>query len=240
MRLVDCIAVPSGYLVEVFGRFGLSAQSIFNFVDTNRFKYRERSPLRPVFLSNRNLEPLYNVACTLRAFAIIQSRVPDARLIVAGDGSQRGPLKELARELRLRGVEFVGRSAPEDIHRLYDEADIYLNSPEIDNMPGSILEAFASGLPVVTTNAGGIPYIVTDRLTGMMVERNDHEAMAARALMLLGDESLALEIAVRAREACKQYEWAAVKGRWLSLYYETAGKQSREISGIVNASATTN
>ncbi len=240
IRMVDRIVVPSGYLVDVFGRFNLSANSIFNFVETDSFKFRKRNPLRPVFLSNRNLEPLYNVACTLRAFAIIQSRMPDARLIVAGNGSRQDALKELASELRLRNVEFVGRAAPEKIYSLYDEADIYLNSPDIDNMPGSILEAFASGLPVVTTNAGGIPYIVTDRVTGMMVERNDHEAMAERALMLLGDERLALEIAARAREECKKYEWDAVKSEWINLYYDTAGKQSLEVSGIVNASATTN
>jgi glycosyltransferase involved in cell wall biosynthesis len=74
----------------------------------------------------------------------------------------------------------------------------------------------------------------------MMVNRNDHEAMAERALMLLNDQRLALEIATRAREQCKKYEWGAVKGRWISLYYETAGKQSHEFTGIVNASATTN
>ena len=107
-------------------------------------------------------------------------------------------------------------------------------------MPGSILEAFASGLPVVTTDAGGIPYIVTDRVTGMIIARNDHEAMAERALMLLDDQRLALEIATRAREQCKEYEWGAVKGRWISLYYETAGRQSHETAGIVRASATTN
>jgi glycosyltransferase involved in cell wall biosynthesis len=226
IRMVDRIAVPSGYLVEVFRRFDLSAHSIFNFVDTGRFKFRERTPLRPVFLSNRNLEPLYNVACILRAFAIIQRRVPDARLIVAGDGSQQAALKKIASELQLRGVDFVGRSAPEKIHQIYDEADIYLNSPDTDNMPGSILEAFASGLPVVTTNAGGIPYIVTDKVTGMLVERNDHEAMAERALMLLSDQRFALELAARAREECKKYEWDEVKSQWINLYYETAGKQS--------------
>jgi glycosyltransferase involved in cell wall biosynthesis len=239
IRMVDRIAVPSGYLVEVFGRFNLSARPIFNFVDTDRFKFRTRTPLRPVFLSNRNLEPLYNVACILRAFAIIQSRVPDARLIIAGDGSQRGALKELASKLGLRGVEFVGRSAPGEIQRLYDEADIYLNSPDTDNMPGSIIEAFASGLPVVTTDAGGIPYIVTDRVTGMLVDRNDHEAMAERALMLLGDERLALEIATRAREECNKYEWGAVKGEWLNLYEELRpGNQSLCAEGLADSPAT--
>src|SRR5262249_1067808 len=61
MRLADLIAVPSGYLVEVFGRSGLCARAVSNVVDTELFGYREREPLSPVFLSNRNLEPLYNV-----------------------------------------------------------------------------------------------------------------------------------------------------------------------------------
>ena len=87
IRRVDAIVVPSGYLVDVFARFGLQARAIANIVDTERFQFRERRPLRPVFLSNRNFEPLYNVACILRAFALIQRHFPEARLMVVGDGS---------------------------------------------------------------------------------------------------------------------------------------------------------
>ncbi len=222
IRLVDEIAVPSGYLVDVFARFGLHARAIFNFVDTSHFRFRERRPLRPVFLSNRNLEPLYNVGCVLRAFALIQRRFSDARLTVAGDGSQRGELERLARELKLRHVEFIGRVAPARMPELYDAADIYLNSPNIDNMPGSIIEAFAAGLPVVTTDAGGIPYILTDEQTGLMVERDDHEALAACAIRLLEDDALASRLAARARGECDKYEWAAVKNEWLKLYRQLA------------------
>ena len=99
-------------------------------------------------------------------------------------------------------------------------ADIYLNGSEIDNMPGSIIEAFASGLPVITTDAGGIPYIVRNEKTGLMVHCGDYEAMAAAALRLLEDNELALGLARRAREECKKYQWAAVKTEWLSLYQE--------------------
>lgn len=86
MRLVDAIVVPSGYLVEVFGKFGLKARAIHNIVELERFQYRERKPLRPVFLTSRLLEPLYNVPCVLRAFALIQRRFPNATLTVAADG----------------------------------------------------------------------------------------------------------------------------------------------------------
>src|SRR6185369_315496 len=85
LRLADRVVVPSDYLVEIFARFGVSAQAVFNTVDSSRFQYRERRPLKPVLLSNRNLEAHYNVACTLRAFAMIQTQLVEARLIVAGD-----------------------------------------------------------------------------------------------------------------------------------------------------------
>src|SRR6185503_3783063 len=179
--LADEIAVPSGYLVDVFKQFNLKARAVFNFVDTERFRFRPRARLRPVFLSNRNLEPMYNVGCILRAFAIIQQRFPEARLTIAGDGSKRAELEKLAGELKLRNTEFVGRVPFERMCDLYAAADIYLNSSDIDNMPGSILESFASGLPVVTTEAGGIPVIVTNEETGLIVKRGDHEALASCA-----------------------------------------------------------
>lgn len=228
MRRVDAIVAPSGYLVDVFARFGLPARSIFNMVETERFRFRERVPLQPVFFSNRNFEPLYNVACTLRAFALVQKRFPDARLMLAGDGKQRAELENLARELGLRNVEFPGRVKPERMHELYDAADVYLNSPNIDNMPGSIIEAYASGLPVVTTNAGGIPYIVTHEKTGLMVERDDHEAMARAATRLLEDPVLAERLAHAAYDECRKYRWAAVRKEWLGLYRELAGAKENE------------
>lgn len=228
MRMVDAIVAPSGYLVDVFSRFDLSARSIFNIVETGRFRFRERVPLKRVFFSNRNFEPLYNVACTLRAFALIQERFAEARLILAGDGSLRAELEALAQTLGLRNVEFLGRVEPERMHELYDAADVYLNSPNIDNMPGSIIEAFASGLPVVTTNAGGIPYIVTNEETGLMVERNDHEAMARAATRLLEEPELAKTIARAAYDECRKYAWDSVRDEWLKLYHRLAGAKADE------------
>lgn len=225
IRTADEIVVPSGYLVRVFADFGLHARSIHNFVDTNQFGFRVRRPLQPILLSNRSLEPLYNIACTLRAFAAIQRTRPDARLIVAGDGSLRAELEALASALHLRNTEFLGRVPQDRMPALYAEADVFLNSPNIDNMPGSIIEAFAAGLPVVTTDAGGIPYIVTDGETGLIVPRGDHEAMASCAIRLLEDGDLATRIARQAHEECQKYSWEAVRSDWLDLYHGLARKK---------------
>jgi glycosyltransferase involved in cell wall biosynthesis len=219
LRLADEIAVPSEYLVEVFARFGLRARAIFNLVETERFQFRARQRLRPVFLTNRNFEPHYNVGCVLRAFARIEQRVPEARLLVAGDGSQRDELKQLARSLGLRHAEFLGRVPPEKMSELYDAADIYLNGSEIDNQPLSLLESFAAGLPVVTTGAGGIPYIVTHEKTGLIVKCGDDEAMAQAALRLLDDDELAERMTSAARAECARYSWSAVREGWLDLYH---------------------
>lgn len=240
LRMVDEIAVPSGYLVDIFKSFGLHARSIFNFVDTERFRFRERAPLRPVFLSNRNFEAHYNVGCTLRAFGLVQQRFTEARLTVAGEGRERGELERLARELGLRNTEFTGRVAPEKMCELYDAADIYLNSPDIDNMPGSIIEAYASGTPVVTTDAGGIPYIVSDEETGLLVQRNDHQAMAEKAIRLLEDSELASKLARQGRDECRKYSWDAVRAEWLKLYRELTmdEKRARENGRTVGGEAT--
>ena len=222
IRLADAVVVPSGYLVDVFERFGLKARAIHNIVELDRFRFRERQPLRPVFLTSRLLEPLYNVGCVLRAFALVQKQVPEASLTVAGEGWMRAELEQLARDLGLRHTKFIGGVPFEGMPDMYDGADIYLTATDLDNMPSSIVECLAAGLPVVTTDAGGIPYIVKHEETCLMIARDDHEAMAAGALRLLADGELAARIARNAREHCRKFSWPAVRREWLKLYHELA------------------
>jgi glycosyltransferase involved in cell wall biosynthesis len=219
LHRADAVVTPSGYLVDVFARFGVRAESISNFVDEDAVRLRRRTSLAPVFLSNRNFQTLYNVPCVLRAFAVIQRRIPDARLIVIGDGPERAQVHDTARALDLRNVQFVGAVAPSEMGRWYDEADMYLNASDIDNMPNSIIEAFACGLPVVSSNAGGIPYVVQHERNGLLVPCGDHEALAAAALRLLDDPALAQRlIAEGLHDVEQQYTWGAVSDRWASLY----------------------
>jgi L-malate glycosyltransferase len=213
------LIVPSAFLVEVFAKFGLRATAVPNFVEVDAIPYRRRGALRPRFLTNRNFAAHYNVACVLRAFARIQASIPEAQLTVAGDGRQRHQLHALARELELRNVEFVGQISPRQMLALYDQADAYLNSPNIDNMPNSVVEAFAAGLPVVTTRAGGIPYIVRHEENGLLVDCDDHDALAAATLRLFSEPDLALRLADRARsDVLSNYTWPAVRNGWRCAY----------------------
>ena len=226
LNLTDAIVVPSEYLKRVFASFGVETSVIFNIVELDRFPFRDRKELRPVFLSNRNLEPHYGVDCVLRAFASIQQQMPKASLTVVGDGSQRDALERLKTELNLQHTSFTGRVEHEEIYDHYTNADVFLNASRIDNQPLSILEAFACGLPVVTTDAGGIPDIVSDQETGFVVPIDDCEALAERATKLVADCNIATTMVQKARKEVTKYTWEVVCDQWLRLYRDVAENNS--------------
>ena len=226
LRLAHRVVVPSEYLVEVFARHGVSAEAIYNFVDTDGIPYRRRERLRPAVLSNRNFEPHYNVGAVLEAFRLLQERRPDATLVVAGDGSQRARLREQAAALGLTGVTFTGPVPPPEMPALYDAADLYVNASLIDNMPLSILEAYAAGTPVVTSDAGGIPVIAHDGRTALVMDGAEPRALAAGMERLLDDPALAGELVRQGRElVLGRYSWAAVGRQWERLYREEAARR---------------
>jgi glycosyltransferase involved in cell wall biosynthesis len=218
LRSVDWNAVPSKFLYEVFAAFQIPAEIVPNIVDVERFRFRRRERLRPRLLSTRNFETLYNLPCTLQAFRLVQDRFPDAQLMLVGAGSQDRAIRRLAETLRLRNVTFAGRVRPDEIWRCYADADIYIQTPDIDNMPASVLEAFASGCPVVATTAGGVPAILTSEVHGLLVPCGDHAAAAAAVIRLLEDSALARRIADAALDTCARYQWSSVRALWVALY----------------------
>jgi glycosyltransferase involved in cell wall biosynthesis len=215
---VDLNVVPSRFLVDVFAGFGIPATIIPNLVDLSRFRFRTRQPLQPRILSTRNLDSLYNVACTVRAFRLVQDRYPEASLTLVGGGADEPSLRALVKTLALNHVTFVGRVRPSDIADYYASHDIYVQSPNIDNMPTSILEAYASGLPVVSTDAGGISAMLVHGEHGLLAPLNDHERLAAHILSLLESPSLSDRLTRAALATCDAYAWSAIREQWLRAY----------------------
>src|SRR5436309_12884214 len=128
----------------------------------------------------------------------------------------------MAEALRLSNVRFLGRVPHDAMSGYYADHDLYIQSPDVDNMPNSVIEAFASGLPVVSADAGGIPKMLTDGEHGLLVPVNDHCALARCVLRLLDEPETARRIACVARRASEAYAWARVRGDWLHLYRSLA------------------
>ena len=218
LKQADVVVTPTRYLADLFAEFGIEAEAIFNSLETEGFRYRERTNPRPTFYHNRGHEPVYDVPTTLRAFARIQQRCPEAVLRLSHDGPLRPALERQAAELGLRNVDFLGKVSLERNAKLYDQADVYLMSPRQDNMPLSVLESFASGLPVVSTEAGGVPCLIEDGVTGLLAPVGDDAALATAACRVLEEPGLAARLGRAGRREAEKYSWAAVGAQWIGLY----------------------
>ncbi len=223
LRRANFVAVPSGFLHAVFARYGVDTEIVPNIVDLARFSptVRSRSAVRsgPHLIVTRNLEPLYDVETALEALVLIRAEAPHARLSIAGSGPLRHQLEARCRELDIAdAVRFTGRLDPEGMAALYRTADVMLNPSRVDNMPNSVLEAFASGVPVVSTNVGGIPYFVEDGKTALLVAPRDPAAMAQAALRLVHDPLLAAALRANALWATSAYSWPNVRARLFEVY----------------------
>lgn len=223
IQKMDAVVAPSGFLVDVFAKFGIAAHAISNIIDVEQFNYKKRHTLEPRVLHNRILEPLYNIPCALKAFKQVQRVYPSATLVVAHDGPLRGELEHYAGEIGLRNFHFVGKIPHGRVTELYDAADIYLTSPNFDCMPGSLLESFASGLPVVATNAGGIPYIATNEETALLVPRDDYNALANAMVRLLENPDLVERLTANAYRHCHSFSEGPVREQWAALYRKLLG-----------------
>jgi glycosyltransferase involved in cell wall biosynthesis len=212
------LGAPSGYLVEVLRDFSISAQIVPNIVDLSQFHYRLRETLRPHLVCTRGFHPYYGIDVLVHAFAEVKKLYPEAQLDLVGGGQLERGIRVLVRELDLSGVNFPGVAARNEIGRVYDKADIFVNASNLDNMPVSVLEAFASGTPVVTTAPEGMRYIVEHEYTGLLSEPGDPSALANNIVRLLRDSELATKLAKNAFAESAKYRWDAVREGWLSVY----------------------
>jgi glycosyltransferase involved in cell wall biosynthesis len=220
MKRAAKLAVPSAFLERVFARHGMVAEVVPNIVDLTRFHPREGSVARAAHVMvARNLEPIYDNATALRAFAEIRRRFPQARLTLAGSGPEDARLRALAGEIGLAAeVEFTGKLDRDAMAQLYRRADVMLNASLVDNMPNALLEAMASGVPVVSTNVGGIPFMVRDGETALLVRPGDPAALAAAAVRVLDDPVLASRLARAGVAEVQRYTWSRVAPTLAAVY----------------------
>ena len=220
------VVVPSGYLLSVFAEFGVETQVIPNIVDLGLFR---PGPAReyhaqPVLVITRNLETIYGIDTALQALALLVERGVEAELRIAGSGPLEAELRELAQALGVANrVRFEGRLDREAIVQLYADADIMLNPSRVDNMPNSVIEALACGLPVVSTSVGGVPYIVEHEHTALLVPPDNAEAMAAAVQRLCREPELGPQLRENGLRAVQAYAWPAVRPQWLEVYRDLAG-----------------
>jgi N-acetyl-alpha-D-glucosaminyl L-malate synthase BshA len=173
-------------------------QVIYNSVNLSRYQPVPHTNSEPVIVHVSNFRPVKRVLDCIRVLAKLREQIP-ARLWMVGDGPERGPAERLAQELGVTAwVDFPGKRS--DIAQLVAKADLLLLPSELESFGLVALEAMASGVPVVATNVGGIPEVITDGYDGYLCAVGDVEGMASRAAELLKDPERHRIFAERGRE----------------------------------------
>lgn len=210
--------VLSGFVGEVFDRYGIQYSIIPNVLESSVNVFKERSVINPRFISIRSLTETYNVECTLRAFRLVQERYPSAELTVLGDGPLRNSLMGYVNDHSIQHVFFVGQIPNSEIYQYLDKADIMVSSSRFDNMPVSILEGFRAGLLVVASNVGGVPYMIEDGWNGMLFESNNDKRMAERMIEAVEFQDASLRMIENAHCSLEKYRWEHCREKLLKLY----------------------
>lgn len=228
----NTIIVPSGFLKAVFAKNGFPATIVPNIIDLTKFSANIQHQSihdqnSPHIIVTRNLESIYDNATAIRAFRIIRNIFHNARLTIAGSGPDRQMLEELVDELALQdAVVFAGRINNDAMADLYRTADLMINASLVDNMPISILEALASSVPVVSTSAGGIPFMVEHGKTALLVPIQDPVAMSEAMLQVLQNPAIAQNLVKQGLESIQEYTWPSVKNHLLAVYAQVLKEKS--------------
>jgi glycosyltransferase involved in cell wall biosynthesis len=214
----DANIVLSGFLGEVFKHYGIPYTTIPNIIELDATQYRERSSITPKYICVRAHEKIYNIPCIFRAFQQVQSVLPEATLTLIGDGSQHKALIQIANRMHLHNVTFTGRVDNTEIYHYLDKADVMLSTPTVDNMPVSLLEAMNAGLLVISTKVGGVPYMINNGNTGLLIPSNDSKALAERMIWATKNATIAQAIIQQAHQAVSKYQWEGIKDSLYSIY----------------------
>ena len=211
LKAAHVITAPSGFLSEVIQScFGIPVMIVPNVLDRALFQYRARAEFRPRLLSARHLEKIYDLETILKAFRAVQDRYPDASLWIAGTGSEEERLRSLTSEWNLNNVRYLGSTSQQDLASIYDECDIFINASRVDNFPNALLEASSAGLVIVSSNAGGIPFIYQHEKTALLVEPGDSEGLAKAVEKLVQSPVFAARMAVDAAALVRSCDWIEV------------------------------
>lgn len=220
------VVTPSPFLQDALLPFHSEIRHIPNPIDVQSAIVRLRNNPQPVLVWVRAFHQIYNPSLAVESLALLTPDFPDIRLFMLGPDKGDGSLSQFKQVASALGVdkhiELIGAVDHEDVLHWLDQADIFINTTNYDNAPSSLLEAMANGLCVVSTNVGGVPYIIEDGKDGLLVPPGEPELMAAAIKKILTNHLLAETLSNNARLRAAHYDWSLILPQWLTLLQEVS------------------
>lgn len=216
------VVVPSEYLKDRMKPYCDRSVLLPNSLDLRQYGYRERSAAQPRIIWLRAFHEIYNPGLAPRVLAELVREYPDVRLTMVGrdkgDGTYQAT-RVLAEKLGVADrMEFPGGVSKADVPGWLDKFDIFLNTTNVDNTPVSVLEALACGLCVVSTNVGGIPYLLADGEDALLADPDDAVSLARAVKRILEEEGLSGRLSRNARKKAEGFDWSITIPKWEALF----------------------
>jgi glycosyltransferase involved in cell wall biosynthesis len=209
---------PSNYLKRAFEAKGYKTDFIPNIVEIENYKFKKRTNLSPKIFWVRAFKEIYNPTLAIEVLHLLKKKYTNAKLCMVGpfvDNSYNECI-DLVDKLNLQeSIEFTNVLLKEDWHKKSENFDIFINTTNFDNTPVSVMEAMALGMPVVSTNVGGIPFLLNNKVDALLVPKEDAKKMASTIVSLL--EASYPNMSINARRKVEQFNWENNKEKWFEI-----------------------
>jgi glycosyltransferase involved in cell wall biosynthesis len=220
------VTAPSKYLTGRMRPYRQDVLLIPNAIDVESYPFRMRRGAARRLVWLRAFHEIYNPVLAVRVLARLADEFPEIELTMVGPDKGDGALQKARQEAQKLGVSahitFTGTVPKQQVPEKLAAADIFLNTSNIDNTPVSVMEAMACGLCIVSTNVGGIPYLLDAENDALLVPKDDVIAMAHAVRRILTDSDLAQRISTLARLSAERFSWSTVAPQWDRLLRSVA------------------
>jgi glycosyltransferase involved in cell wall biosynthesis len=222
LQSANVVTTPSGYLMEKLTYNKNNSRLLPNHIDLNAFTFKKRKFPQPYLIWLRAFHSIYNPTLAPHVLAQLLPEFPDAHLAMVGPDKGDGSLQETVRLADALGIseklELPGGVPKSDVPGWLTQGDIFINTTNVDNTPISVLEAMACGLCVVSTNVGGLPYLLEDEYDALLVPPNDPHTMTAVIRRILTEPRLAERLSSNARKKAERFDWSVIMPQWEEIF----------------------
>jgi len=211
---------PSQYLQNDFSKNGYPTTFISNNIKLDNYPFKERSQIQPNILYVRAFSSIYNPQMAIKAFSKLQEEYKEATLCMVGpdkDGTLEA-CKILTKDLGLdQCVSFPGKLSKEAWITLSSEYDIFINPTNFDNQPVSVMEAMALGFPIISTDVGGVPFLIDADSNGILIQQNNDDMLYEKMSELVKNPDLCQKLSNNAREKAQSFDWNVIQKQWFEI-----------------------
>lgn len=215
------IVAPSNYLKQFFDQQGIPTLFIPNIIELNNYPFKEKQHFAPTFLALRGFNKTYNPLMTLKAILLLKEQYPELKLHFVGSETEThyNEIIQFIDQNQLQNNVILHPKMPKAAWiKLSEQADFMLSNPVIDNTPVSIIEGMALGLVIVSTNVGGVPFLVDESKDAILVPSNDPVAMAEKIVFALEHPEVCEAMVKAGRIKASTFDWEIIKYKWEKLF----------------------